>query len=258
MNLPRLRRQRWSAGDEGEAGNAEVNSTENQQINPLPVSQWRMGWAGLGCGMIILALFFFLLNDTSPEFWVINLPFVAFTTAISLIFILPAYIVYLAIAMMVFRRMTISIAAKRRWFLGVPTLLLFGAIIISLNQARPSVAVSWITQGKPAKNIHSVHSSRVSTMMADRQIAWFQIEPSELRGLIAQHQLVQTNGIDIRDFLTNDWVMKRSTIAERIPSFPDSVYYARFGSDDFQHTYRLIVLTNPNHDAAVWYSTYDR
>ena len=187
-----------------------------------------------------------------------NLPFVAFTTAISLIFLLPAYAVYLLIVTLVLRRKSLSIRATRCWFLGLPTLLLIGAILISLNHARPSVAISWITQGKPTKSIHSVHAARVSTMMADRQIAWFQIDPSELRGLIAQHQLMQTNGIDIRDFLTNDWVMKKTDIAERIPSFQDSIYYARVGSDEVQHYFQVFVLTNPNHDAAVWYSTYDR
>jgi len=235
-----------------------VNTTENQSTIEKPASPWRAGWVAIGSVIIILGIFVFLLCDDSPDFWVMSLPFVGFTTAISLVFLLPAYAIYLFIITLVFRRKTLSTRAGRRWFLGLPTLLLIGAFLISLNQARPTIAISWITHGKPAKSIHSVHYSRVSTMMADRQIAWFQIEPSELRGLIAQHQLVLTNGMDIRDFLTNDWVMKRSSVAERIPSFPDSVYYARFGSDEFQHPYRLIVLTNPNHDAAVWYSTYDR
>jgi hypothetical protein len=208
--------------------------------------------------MVIMAMFIFLLCDNSPDFWIMNLAFVAFTTGISLIFLLPAYAIYLFIVTLVFRRKTLSIRAGRRWFLGLPTLLLIGAILISLNQARPSVEVSWITQGKRAKSIHSVYAARVSTMMSDRQIAWFQIDPGALRSLIAQHQLVQTNGINLPDLLSSDWVVGRSTIAERVPSFPVPIYYALFGSDQFQHPYRVIVLTNPKHDAAIWYSTYDR
>jgi hypothetical protein len=235
-----------------------VNTVENQSTIDKPTSPWRAGWVAIGSGIIFLAMFIFLLSDDSTDFWMMNLPFVAFATAMSLIFLLPAYAIYLLIVTLVFRRKILSIRAGRRWFLGLPTLLLVGAILIWLNQARPSVAVSWITQGNPVKSIHSVHAAHVSTMMSDRQIAWFQIDPSELRSLIAQHQLVQTNGIDIRDFLTNDWVMRRSTIAERIPSFTVPIYYALFGSDEVQHPYRVIVLTNPNHDSAVWYSTYDR
>lgn len=235
-----------------------MNTTENQSTVDKPVSPWRARWVAMGGGVIILAMFVFLLNDDSPDFWMMSLPFVAFTTAISFIFLLPAYAIYLFIVTLVFRRKTLSTRARRRWFLGLPSLLLIGAILMSLNQARPSVAISWITRGNPAKSIHSVHSARVSTMMADRQIAWFQIDPGELRSLIAQHQLMQTNGIDLRDFLTNDWVMRKTDIAERIPSFHDAICYARVGSDDVQHYFQVFVLTNPNRDAAIWYSTYDR
>lgn len=235
-----------------------MNIQEDQSKTKTPASPWRAGWVAIGSGIIVLAMFIFLLGDSSPDFWIMNLPFVAFTTAISLVFLLPAYAIYLLLIKLVFRRKTLSDRARRFWFLGLPTLLLMGAILISLNQARPSVAIAWITQGKPAGSIHSVHSARVSTMMADRQIAWFQIDPGELRSLIAQHQLVQTNGINMPDMLSSDWVVGRSSIAERAPSFPVPVYYALFGSDQFQHPYRVVVLTNPEHDAAIWYSTYDR
>ena len=59
--------------------------------------------------------------------------------------------------------------------------------------------------------------------------------------------------MNVYDLVSSDWVMGQSGIAERIPLFRETVYYARFGSDEFQHPFRLVVLTNPSHDTAVWY-----
>jgi hypothetical protein len=235
-----------------------MNAPDEQQTAKTKPILWRKRWVAAGCGIISVAMFVLLLGDNSPDFWVMSFPFTALTTALSLLFVLPAYVVYLAVVMAIFSRRTLSVTARRHWFLGLPTVLLIGVILISANQARPTVAIRWVTRGKSYKSIRSVRTARASTMMSDRRVAWFQIGSGELKDLIAQHQLTPTNGISLNGILCSDLIMGQSTIAERIPSFRDPIYYARFGSDDDQHPYRVIVLTHPGHDAAVWYSTYDR
>jgi hypothetical protein len=248
----------YRGGGEGWVGNAEVNAIENQQKITPPTSPWHKRWVAIGSGIIVLAMFILLLCDNSPEFWVMNLPFTAFTTAISLIFLLPAYMVCFGITILIFRRMKLSVAARRRWVLGPPVLFAVCSILILINDARPSVAIRWITHGKPFKSIHSVHTAHVSTKMSDRSVAWFKIAPEELHSLITQHQLIITNGVDFRGVLRADFLIGGTSIPDRIPSFHDSIYYFRLGSDDFQHPFSVYVLTNPGHDEAVWYTTYDR
>jgi len=222
------------------------------------LARWRKRWGVAGVGIIALA-FLLLLRGVSPECWMIDLPFVMFTAGLGLaVFLLPLYAAYLAIIVRIFRHKELSEAAKRRWVLGLPGLLLLGVVVFLLNQARPSVAISWVTQGKQFKTIQAIHAANMSTMMSDRSIAWFEIGPAELRTLIVQHQLAPTNGINLPNLVSSDQIVGRTSIPERIPAFHQAVYYARYGSDEFQHPYRIIVLTNPGHDRAVWYSTYDR
>ena len=128
----------------------------------------------------------------------------------------------------------------------------------AINSARSSVAIRWMTHGKPVKSIHSVHVAHVSTMMSDRRIAWFQIGSEELHSLITQHQLVITNGVNFHGILRRDFLIGGTSIPDRIPSFRESICYVRLGSDDFQHPFSVYVLTNPSHNEAVWYTTYDR
>jgi hypothetical protein len=203
-------------------------------------------------------MFILLLCDNSPEFWMMNVPFTAFTTAISLIFLLPAYMVCFGITILIFRRMKLSVAARRRWVLGPPVLFAVCIVLVLINSARSSVAIHWITHGKPFKSIHSVHVAHVSTMMSDRRIAWFQIGSEELHSLITQHQLVITNGVNFHGILRRDFLIGGTSIPDRIPSFRESICYVRLGSDDFQHPFSVYVLTNPSHNEAVWYTTYDR
>jgi len=220
---------------------------------------YRKRWIAFGCAIIFLAVWIFLLCDgCSPEFWWDNSLFVAFLSVASLVVLGPAYLIYFGIAVRFLRRRTLSIAAGRRWLLGLPVLLLIGAVLYSANRARPTVKIRWVTQGKTVKSIHSVHAAHLSTMMSDRRIAWFQINSEELRGLIGQHQLAMTNGVDLRGLLTSDQFIGQTTIPDRIPSFHNPVCYARRGSDEYQHFFSVFVLTNPNHDAAVWYTAYDR
>jgi hypothetical protein len=220
---------------------------------------WRMRWIAIGCATIALAMLLFnLFGNSSYEFWSEDFSFDLFVSAMALIFVLPAYLLYFGITVLVLRRTKLSIAARRCWLLGLPVLFLVGTVLNSANQLRPTATIQWVLQGKTVKSIHSVHSAFLGTMMSDRRIAWFEIAPDELRGLITQHQLTITNGVNIRSLVSGDRVLGQTDIADRIPSFRDAICYARIGSDDFQHPFSLFVLTNPNHDAAVWYSTYDR
>ncbi len=204
-------------------------------------------------------MFVFNLCDcSSPEFWFQNASFTAFVSGLTLVFVLPVYTVYFAVTLKILRRAKVSIVAKRRWLLGLPAAALIGAILYSFNQARPAVAIRWVLQGKTFKSLHAAHASHLTTMMSGRSLAWFEIAPVELRGLIAQHQLTPTNGVSFSALLSNDRLLGLTGIADHVPSFHDSLCYARVGSDDFRHPFSLFVFTNPNHDAAVWYATADR
>jgi hypothetical protein len=236
-----------------------MNETESQSAPDASNSSSHKGWIAIGCATVTLAVLIVLLSDScSSYFWLEDLPFVAYISAIVLIFLLPVYLVYYAIVVGVLRRTTFSMAARRRWLLGLPVLLLIGAILYSANHARPTVAIRWVLQGKKYKSIHSVHSADFSTMFSARRLAWFKIDPDELRSLIAQHQLTITNGVSFPSLLSGDRMLGPTGIADRIPLFRDSVCYARLGSDEFQHPFSVYVLTNPSHNEAVWYTTYDR
>ena len=220
---------------------------------------WRQSWVAGGFAILALAAGIFFWYDTCPlEFWREGMLWAAIVSAISMAVLLPAYLLYVGVVGLVIRRTKLSVAARRRWCLGVPVLLLMAVILYSANRARPTVAIQWVLQGKTFRSIRSVHAAHLSTMMSDRRIAWFEIDPGELRGLIDQHQLVLTNSVNLHGLLSSDQVLGQRGIADRIPSFPEQVCYARNGSDDFRHPFSLIVLTNPRYDAAVWYSTYDR
>ena len=213
--------------------------------------------------MVFVAAGILLVCDTcSPDFWSEGegFLFAIFTTLFSMVILWPAYLVYAIIVLKIFRRRNSSFVVTRRWLLGLPVLLLICAALVSANNMRPTVAIRWISKGKTVRSIHSVHASHLSLMMSDRWVAWFKIDPEELRGLIAQHQLAITNITSFSEVLRmrRDHVLGETEIADRAPSFADAVCYARVGSDEFQHQFSIFALTNPDHNTAIWYMAYDR
>ena len=235
-------------------------SAAESQSSPTTTSPlFRPRCVAIGFARIVLATgLLFLCGDSSMEFWRANVLYAAFTIAMAQFFLLPAYLICFGITILIIRRLKLSVAARRRWVLGPSVLFLVWIILILINSARPNVAIRWITHGKPFKSIQSVHAAHVSTMMSDRAIAWFQIAPEELHSLIAQHQLVVTNVVNFHGILRSDFLIGGTSIPDRIPPFLEPVCYARTGSDEFQHYFSVFVLTNTNHDEAVWYTTYDR
>jgi len=135
----------------------------------------------LGSAFVAIAVGVFLvLGDSSYELWGKDLPFKLFACTIALVFLLPLYFLYFAIADLVFGRTNISITARRRLLVGLPVLFLVFAILSVANRSRPNVAIRWILQGKAVSSIHSVHSVYGGTMMSDRSVDWFEIAPSDL------------------------------------------------------------------------------
>ncbi len=213
----------------------------------------------IGIAILAVVVVFVMLCETaSADFWPEGFPFAMLTSVMSLVMLLPAYLLYFGIAHSVFRRKQFSFAVRRRWLLGPPVLALICGLIHVVNHASPTASIQWILQGKPAKSIHSLHASHVTLLMSDRSIAWFRIDPEELNHLIAQHQLAITNDVNFAELLGGDRVFGRNGFANRIPSFRDPICYARVGSDDDQHPWSVYVLTNPAHDEAVWYASDDR
>lgn len=236
-----------------------MSTTENQSSPTTNDTLFRPKWIAVGYTIIVLATGLLMLcGDSSIEFWRANLLFATFTSAMAQILLLPAYLICFGIILLIFRRVNLSVAARRRWVLGPPVLFAVCIILILINDARPSVAIRWITHGKPFKSIQSVHTAHVSTMMSDRSVAWFKIAPEELHSLITQHQLIITNGVNFHGILRSDFLIGGTSIPDRIPSFRESICYVRLRSDDFQHPFSVYVLTNPSQDEAVWYTTYDR
>jgi hypothetical protein len=213
----------------------------------------------IGIAILAVVVFFVMLCEiASADFWLEGFSFAMISSVVFLVLLLLAYLLYFGILHSVFRRKQFSIAVRRRWFLGPPILVLIYGLIHVVNNASPTAAIQWILQGKPAKSIHSVHASHLTLLMSDRSIAWFKIVPEDLDNLIAQHQLTITNGVNFGELLSGDRVFGRIEFANRIPSFDDPICYARVGSDDAQHPYSVYLLTNPRHDEAVWYASYDR
>lgn len=213
----------------------------------------------IGIAILAVVVFFVMLCETaSADFWPEGFPFAMLSSVMFLVMLLPAYLIYFGIVHSIFRRKQLSFAVRRRWLLGPPVLVLVCGLIYVVNHASPTASIQWILQGKPAKSIHKLHSSHITLLMSDRSIAWFRIAPEELDNLIAQHQLTITNDVNFAQLLNGDRVFGPTGIASRIPSFWDPICYARVGSDDAQHPYGVYVFTNPGHDEAVWYASYDR
>jgi hypothetical protein len=231
-----------------------VSANEIQSPVNISTGMKRKKWFALGCACVAIAIgVFFVLGDSSYELWGQDLPFKLFMCAIALVFLLPLYFLYFAITDLLFGRTKMSIMARRRWLVGLPVLFLNAA-----NRSRPSVAIQWILQGKIVTSIHSVRSVFGGTMRSDRSVDWFEIAPSDLRSLIAQHNLVVTNGFNFQALVSEDPIIGAAGIADQIPSFKDPIVYAKFGSDDVQHPFRVIVLTDTNYDKSVWFYSYDR
>ncbi len=236
-----------------------MSSPEDMQAFQPPARIGRKRWVALGSAVLYLASLVVVLADSSPEFWGMNPFMTAFMGIFGLIFLWPVYAVYLLVLTLVFRRKEVSLAVRRRWFLGLPLALLAGAALDLAYQDGPAGSLAWIVRdGEPVRTAHAVHTVHVSTLMMDRELAWFAIDPGELQMLIRRNQLMPTNGINLCNLLSEDMIMGRSTVAERIPVFRDPVYFRQAGLDEVGHYYEVIVLTNPARDAAVWYERYDR
>ena len=230
-----------------------------KRISHLRITGTDRSWIASGCLAVLAAAIVCFSSDSSLEFWWQALPFSLIAALMfAFIFGIPGYLLYCGVANFVFRRTSASSKSRRRWLLGLPLLLLLAALAWRANLARPSVTARRVFPGALPASVRVLGAARGSTMMSDRGIAWFDIAPSDLRQVIQQHAMIETNASYLSHLLNADRVMGGSRVLDRLPQFSNPICYFEAGSDDYMHPYRNVLLTNPNHDRAIWFTSYDR
>jgi hypothetical protein len=199
-----------------------------------------------------------LLKDAgSTEFWPDAIAFAAFTTAISLVFVLPGYLAIAGLTVLVLNRTKFSYATRKRWLIGPPLVLLLGVLLSLANGARPSVAIRKIIPRGTPKNIRHFHYAHMVELMSSRHIAWFDVDPAELRVAIQENGLTATNGISLNPLLGGDRIIGKTDILDQIPGISNPVCYIKEWQE-LNFSTRTYLFTTPAHDKAVWYYAHDR
>ena len=199
-----------------------------------------------------------MLEDAgSTDFWPSAIAFAAFTTAVSLIFVLPGYLAFAGLIVLVLNRAKLSDAARKRWLIGPPFVFLLGVLLFLGNEARPSVAIRKIIPRGTPKNIRHFHYAHTVELMSSRHIARFEVEPTELRAAIQENGLIATNGISLNELLSNDRIIGKTSIPDEIPEIRNSVCYFHEWHE-LNFSTRKYLFTTPAHDKAVWYYAHDR
>ncbi|PYJ92744.1 MAG: hypothetical protein DME23_27000 [Verrucomicrobia bacterium] len=118
-----------------------MSTDVRQNTSEAAVSRKTGRWITLGLVVIVFADTLIMLEDSSTEFWPRAIVFAAFVTAMSMAFVLPGYLAFSGIAVMILNRTRLSEAARKRWLLGPPLIVLIGVLLSLANHARPSVAI---------------------------------------------------------------------------------------------------------------------
>ena len=93
--------------------------------------------------------------------------------------------------------------------------------------------------------------------MSSRHIAWFDVDPAQLRVAIRENELIATNGINLSQLLRNDRIIGGTSIPDKIPEISNPVCYFQ-DWHELNFSTRQYLFTTPAHDKAVWYYTHDR
>lgn len=216
------------------------------------------GGIGLGLVLVVLSVAIVLVADSGTlDFWPTSLQMGLLSTFVGLLVVMPAYLVVAGVTTLILKATHCSPRVRRRWLLGPPLILLAAVVLHQLNRLRPSVSFEAIVELKAPPSLRQFHSSRLTALMQQREVAWFEIAPADLTNLISSRQLVATNEPSLSHLLTSDPWLRQAKLTDRLPVAQFShVYLHRWSELNFR-TERFL-FTTPAHDRAVWVYRHDR
>jgi hypothetical protein len=197
------------------------------------------------------------LDSGTLEFWPNSLLFGLFTAAISMVFVMPGYLAFAGITTIILKRTRCSPIVRRRWLLGPPLLALAAIVLNPLNNQRPSIGFEAATGVKAPTSLRRFHYAHGMGLMWSRHVAWFEMEPADLRNLVQVKELVATNGLSLHRLLNGDREISNTSIPTQVPESNYSVCYLNLWQE-FNFSTRRYLFTTPEHDKAVWVYMHDR
>ncbi len=213
---------------------------------------------GLGLLVVVVADAVFVLSDCgSLEFWPDALFVALIGLALSMVFLLPGYLLLAGITTLILRRTHASPVVRRRWRLGPPLLLLLLATGYHFNRLRPTVGFRSATGAEAPASLRRFHYAYGHGLMWNRHVAWFEVAPADLKSFVQDKGLTLTNDVDLHRLLNSDRWISRTSVPNDVPQIPFTVCYVKLWQEQNFSTDRYL-FTTPEHDRAVWVHRHDR